>query len=54
VLAAYLDAKGMDANTAIARVRKLRPGSIETDEQADAIYAFARRRSQKAVEGGDS
>jgi atypical dual specificity phosphatase len=53
VLAAYLVAKGTDANTAIARIRRLRPGSIETEEQAEAVYTFARRRHQKAVEGDD-
>jgi atypical dual specificity phosphatase len=45
VLAAYFVAKGMPAQSAIAKVRKLRSGSIETDEQADAITEYARRRS---------
>jgi atypical dual specificity phosphatase len=53
VLAAYLVAKGMDANTAISRVRRLRPGSIETEEQAEAIYTFARRYGPKAIDGGE-
>jgi atypical dual specificity phosphatase len=44
VLAAYLVHQGSRAREAIARVRKLRPGSIETDEQADAIVEFAKRR----------
>src|SRR3954468_24586643 len=43
VLAAYFVAKGMSAQNAIGRVRRLRPGSIETDEQAAAIELFARR-----------
>jgi atypical dual specificity phosphatase len=43
VLAAYLVHKGMSAREAIARVRKLRPGSIETPEQAEAVAEFARR-----------
>jgi atypical dual specificity phosphatase len=43
VLAAYLVHKGLSARDAIARVRKLRPGSIETTEQADAVTEFARR-----------
>jgi atypical dual specificity phosphatase len=51
VLAAYLVAKGTSAQNAIARVRRLRPGSIETDEQADAVVEFARRRGQQLNEG---
>jgi atypical dual specificity phosphatase len=47
VLAAYFVARGMSAAEAIARVRRMRPGSIETDEQVEAIELFARgqRRS---------
>jgi atypical dual specificity phosphatase len=51
VLAAYFVAKGTSAQNAIARVRRLRPGSIETDEQADAVVEFARRRGQQLNEG---
>ncbi len=51
VLACYLVAKGATAQNAIARVRRLRPGSIETDEQADAVVEFARRRGQQLSEG---
>jgi atypical dual specificity phosphatase len=43
VLAAHLVRKGLSAKEAIARVRKLRPGSIETTEQADTVVEFARR-----------
>jgi atypical dual specificity phosphatase len=43
VLAAYLVSKGQPADNAIARVRRLRPGSVETDEQAEAVAEFARR-----------
>jgi atypical dual specificity phosphatase len=46
VLAAYLVSTGMTATSAIARVRKLRPHSIETEEQVEAIELFARRRKQ--------
>src|SRR5262245_37201305 len=42
VLACYLVAKGQPPDNAIVRVRRLRPGSIETDEQAEAIHHFAR------------
>ena len=34
----------MAANDAIARIRRLRPGSVETQEQVDAVLNFARRR----------
>jgi atypical dual specificity phosphatase len=51
ILAAYFVAKGTTAQNAIARVRRLRPGSIETDEQADSVVEFARRRGQKLNEG---
>jgi atypical dual specificity phosphatase len=44
VLAAYLVSTGMTASNAIARIRRLRPGSIETEEQAEAVEHFARRR----------
>src|SRR5262245_29043109 len=44
VLACYLISQGQTAQNAIARIRRLRPGSIETEEQADAVVEFARRR----------
>ena len=47
VLASYLVAKGHPAENALARVRRLRPGSIETDEQAEAVIEFARRHKQQ-------
>ena len=43
ILACYFVTKGMTAKNAIARVRRLRPGSVETDEQAEAVAEFARR-----------
>jgi atypical dual specificity phosphatase len=43
VLACYLVAKGQTPQNAIARVRRLRPGSIETDEQEQSVIEFARR-----------
>ena len=48
VLAAYFVARGLSAGNAIARIRRMRPGSIETDEQAAAVELFARRRRQEA------
>ena len=51
VLAAYFVAKGASANNAIGRVRRLRPGSVETDEQAEAVELFARRHGQPLDNG---
>jgi atypical dual specificity phosphatase len=44
VIAAYFVAKGLTAANAIARIRRLRPGSIETDDQVEAIEEYARRK----------
>lgn len=44
MLACWFVAQGMPARDAITRVRRLRPGSIETDEQSDAVMEYARRR----------
>jgi atypical dual specificity phosphatase len=43
ILACYFVAQGQSARAAIDRVRDLRPGSIETDEQLEAIEEFERR-----------
>jgi atypical dual specificity phosphatase len=43
LLACYLVSTGQDAAAAIARVREVRPGSVETAEQQAAVEAFARR-----------
>ena len=51
ILAAYYVARGASAQNAIGKVRRQRPGSIETDEQAEAIVEFARRRGQQLSEG---
>jgi atypical dual specificity phosphatase len=48
VLACYFITQDISAKNAIARIRRLRPGSIETDEQADAVEEFARRRRGEA------
>jgi len=45
VLACYFVSKGMTAANAIAKVRRLRPGSVETEEQAEAVATFAQRHS---------
>ena len=47
ILAAYLVSKGHTAQNAITRVRRLRPGSIETDEQAEAVFDFEKRQGKE-------
>jgi atypical dual specificity phosphatase len=42
IVACWLIAQGKDAAASIARVRELRPGSIETREQEEAVEAFAK------------
>jgi atypical dual specificity phosphatase len=48
VLACYLVVKGHPAENALARVRRLRPGSVETDDQAEAVREFAGRHQQQS------
>ena len=43
ILACWFVQEGYPSQAAIAKVRDLRPGSIETDEQEDAVLEFARR-----------
>jgi atypical dual specificity phosphatase len=43
ILACYLVKQGMPGATAVAKIRELRPGSVETDEQVEAVIEFARR-----------
>ncbi len=43
VLAAYFVSQGLSAIEAVEKVRKLRPGSIETAEQVLAVEAFSRK-----------
>jgi len=44
ILACYFVSKQMTADNAITRVRRLRPGSIETERQEQAVREFAERR----------
>ena len=48
VLAAYFVARGLSADDAIRRVRELRPGSVETREQEQAVARFAAARADAA------
>jgi atypical dual specificity phosphatase len=43
ILASWLVSKGMTASEAIRKVRELRPGSLETSAQEEAVEAFALR-----------
>ena len=52
VLAAYFVSRGLSPKEAVAKVRDLRPGSVETAEQERAIEAFARRFSLGEGERG--
>jgi atypical dual specificity phosphatase len=45
LLACYLIRGGLGPGEAIARLRALRPGCIETTEQEQAVYAYAARHS---------
>ena len=49
VLAAYLVHDGLSAGDAIAQVRALRPGSIETHEQKAFVERYAREREREQV-----
>lgn len=42
ILAGWFVAEGMTSSEAIKHVRHLRPGSIETTEQEEAVHLFAR------------
>lgn len=41
MLAAFLVSQGVDARTALERVRRLRPGSVETSRQEAIVYAYS-------------
>ncbi len=43
VIAAWLTTTGMEAEDAILELRRLRPGSVETGGQVDAVKAYAER-----------
>jgi atypical dual specificity phosphatase len=46
-LACWFVTKGLTAKNAIARVRRLRPGSIETQAQEDVVAEFAHLNGQQ-------
>lgn len=45
ILACWLVHEGYPSDAALGKVRDLRPGSVETDEQEDAVREFGRRQS---------
>jgi atypical dual specificity phosphatase len=47
ILAAWFVRQGLSAEKAIARIRRLRPGSVETEEQERAVEEFARNRGNR-------
>jgi atypical dual specificity phosphatase len=47
ILACFFVSQGLTANDAISKVRGLRPGSIETIEQEEAIQRYARGLKHK-------
>lgn len=47
ILACYFVRQGLGARDAVNKVRRLRPGSIETEEQVDAVTEYARRRKAR-------
>jgi atypical dual specificity phosphatase len=52
LLACYLTRRGYRADDAVARVRALRPSSVETAAQAAAVAAFARLTACRESAGG--
>lgn len=48
VLAAWYVTQGLSPQNAIGRVRRLRPGSVETEEQERVIEEFARKNPPPA------
>lgn len=46
VIACYFVSKGLTGKNAIARARRLRPGSVETDEQVAAVEEYERKKSE--------
>jgi atypical dual specificity phosphatase len=54
LLACYLVSQGHSAGEAIARVRELRPGSVETDAQAAAVGAYGLELSKHPPRRGTS
>ena len=52
VLACYLVDTGYSAGDAVKRVRRLRPGSLESSQQQDFVYWYEKRRQAEATPSG--
>jgi atypical dual specificity phosphatase len=52
LLACYLVKRGLGPDEAIARIRALRPGSVETPQQEAAVAAYARRTTGRELRTG--
>ena len=50
IIAGYLTTCGLSAQEAIDYVRKLRPGSVETEEQEESVYEYERMQVALRVE----
>ncbi len=48
-LASWLVAEGVEPREAIRQIRRLRPGSVETEEQEEAIREFARHLAKHPI-----
>ncbi|GIW81916.1 MAG: hypothetical protein KatS3mg105_3723 [Gemmatales bacterium] len=48
IIACYFVAKGMSPQQALARIRTMRPDSVETSEQEQAVFEYGRRRQQQS------
>jgi len=47
VLACYLVSKGLDWDSALAEVRRNRPGSVKTLQQENAVKRYAQRLNRR-------
>ncbi len=54
LLACHLVHRGLAPDAAIARVRAVRPGSVETRDQAAAVAAYAQRHPISPTTGSDA
>lgn len=54
VLASWLVSRGLEPEEALHRVRRSRPGSVETVEQEHAVHLFAETWSRAAAAGREA
>lgn len=50
MLSCYLVHEGMTAEQALQEIRRLRPGSVETPEQEEAVRAYEKRLKEKKAQ----